>query len=180
MDLHQRRVGAVRRMKGIVLALCGIIALFAGACRGSTFQIYEFQPLEAELAFGGTMEVHTVGHSSGIDSAGLLIDRISSPYSIGIYITGHAPGAVRVDSVRLVGVSSGRQTLPVVSPTTVFDSLTLTSVASDVDLAFEDQRVTVQLAVGVPPRVRHETVELLLRTHYQERHISFLEWLSHI
>lgn len=170
----------MRRIRGIVPVLCGAISVLAAACRGSTFQIYEFQSPAARLASGGTIEVDAIGRSSQLDSAGMLIDRVGTPYRIEVYITGHHAGELQVSGVRLAGQSSGTTLSPRFSPTTVFDSVRLVSTATEVDLPFEDHIVTIQLNVGAGSRVRHETVEVLLKANYQERHISFLEWLAHI
>jgi len=159
----------------------GILAIAASGCRGRTYRTYGFQPGVGRLATGGEVSLLAEGRSVPYDSAGVLIDRTGSPYWIGVYVRGRQGRDLKAARIQFTGAESGRVTSPALSPPEALDdSATLIATADGVDLPFEDQTVLIHFEGEAGRGAAVDSARVVIRKKFEERRVSFLEWLSHI
>ncbi|SOD01765.1 hypothetical protein SAMN05216486_10150 [bacterium JGI 053] len=176
-----RSVFAVRTVivRRTVVAFGGALVLMQSACRDVIRRSYDFELPSARLASGGRISLVPQGRSDFYDSAGVSISRSGSPYRIEVFIVGHRRVDVSLAAVQLTGVQSGRSTSPAFPPLRLLDDSTLFAISDRVDLAFEDQGVVIDLEAS-GDGARRETVRLVMRRRYFERHLTLLDRIKRI
>lgn len=170
------------RLHHHLLTACGVIMILLAGCRGTLDQAFTFEPVEQQLASGGTISLVARGESTTIDSAGVLIERSGSPYWVAVYVnSASSVGVPQIKDVRFVSMVSRTSVIPTVPATEVLsDGETRFVQFRAVELPFEDHEVLVSLEKHVGGRTQTDSVRLYLRKHVAERRVSFWEWLTHL